>query len=417
MELQSLITRKDSKLVFKILREAGGDNRFIGGCVRNALLNLEIKDIDISTTLLPDKIENAFASLKNVKTIDVGKEYGTVMVVINAHTYEITTLRQDITTDGRYPVVEYTKDWKEDAKRRDFTINAMSYDPERNQLYDYFGGQEDLRAGIIRFVLVPEERVKEDYLRILRLFRFYTYYGKSIDYESLMACTKYANKLLAISKERKMNELFRIMEHGDYLKTLQLMLDKGILHYMPPDNMNWAASLQMCARVQRLSTELGYKLALPLKIFALIGGGGVLNTKRVLENLAVLPIHTKKYLKELLRMTKDSTLEALETHPYRFLHFFREVLADGFIYLAALPYQTRQSTDLKEKFDKLARLISKPIPKFPLNGKDIIGHFGIKQGMEIGTLLKAAKEVWFRSECTASKEELIASLKPLVTKE
>ena len=194
---------------------------------------------------------------------------------------------------------------------------------------------------------------------------------KSIDYESLIACTKYANKLLAISKERKMNELFRIMETPrSFLKLWKFrMLDKGILHYMPPDNMNWAASLQMCARVQRLSTELGYKLALAFENFCAGGGGGVLNTKRVLENLAVLPIHTKKYLKELLRMTKDSTLEALETHPYRFLHFFREVLADGFIYLAALPYQTRQSTDLKEKFEKLCPTNLKTDPKISFEWK------------------------------------------------
>ena len=408
MELSDLINVNDSKLIFDALTKAGGNNRFVGGCVRNALLDLPIKDIDIGTTLTPDDVETAFANAPGVKIIAVGKSHGTIMIVLNKHVYEITTLRRDIETDGRFATVEYTNDWMEDAARRDFTINALSYDPITNELFDYFKGRKDLETGTIRFVLAPTKRVEEDHLRILRLFRFYTYYGKTIDQPSLDACIKYAGKLKNISNERKMSELFKIIEHERYLATLKLMQKCNALEYLHPIGMEWINAIKLCARMESIAEQVKYKTDMPLRLFTLLAGGEVLNQFKVIESLSMLSAHSKQHLKRLLKFTQTATVSKLEADPYRFLYFFRELLLDGFIYFAACEPNL---TNLQEKFEELDALARVSINKFPLTGNDLIEQFNIKPGAKLGDLLDKVRDLWFKSKCTASKDMLSTQAK------
>jgi len=200
MTLYNLLNFYDSSTIFSVLKDGGGNPRFVGGCVRNILANLPINDIDIATTLLPGEVESLLEK-SNIKTLDVGKEHGTIIALLEGRSYEITTLRKDIETDGRHAVVSFSDSWEEDAQRRDFTINAMSYDPYTKELHDYYGGKKDLKDGVVKFVGDPDKRVKEDYLRILRFFRFYAIYGRNnkIDHESLKACKDNAEKIKILS--------------------------------------------------------------------------------------------------------------------------------------------------------------------------------------------------------------------------
>ena len=172
------MTTPATRAVIDALTVDGADVRFVGGCVRDALLDRESDDIDIGT---PDPPERVLALLESAgietRTVPRGIEHGTVTALAGGERYEITTLRRDERTDGRHAEVAFTDDWREDAARRDFTINAMSAAPD-GTVYDYFGGREDLEAGRVRFVGDPATRIAEDHLRILRFFRFYAWYGQ-----------------------------------------------------------------------------------------------------------------------------------------------------------------------------------------------------------------------------------------------
>ena len=158
------------------LTRDGGDARFVGGAVRNAILGEEVADIDIATTLLPKDVMQRLQKA-GFGAVPTGIEHGTITAVVRGRPFEVTTLRRDVSTDGRRATVAFTTDWAEDAARRDFTMNAL-YASANGEIFDYVGGLADLRARRVRFVGEPRTRIREDYLRILRLFRFHAWYGK-----------------------------------------------------------------------------------------------------------------------------------------------------------------------------------------------------------------------------------------------
>jgi poly(A) polymerase len=192
-----------------------GTARYVGGCVRDSLAGSPAKDIDLATPLSPneviDRLERA-----GLKAVPTGIDHGTITAVSSGAVVEVTTLRRDVSTDGRRATVAFTDDWREDAARRDFTINALYADPATGDVTDYFGGVDDLAAGIVRFIGAPLERIAEDHLRILRFFRFHARFGSGApDAESLSACAARANDLMALSRERIADELLKILA-GDY---------------------------------------------------------------------------------------------------------------------------------------------------------------------------------------------------------
>ena len=169
---------KEARIVFDHLNETGKEDqvRFVGGCVRKSISGDNIDDIDLATILKPDEIKKKL-NKENIKVIDTGISHGTVTAIINKKKFEITTLRKDLSTDGRHAEVTFTSDWKEDALRRDFTINAI-YADIQGRIFDPLNGISDLQKGIVKFIGTPDERIQEDYLRILRYFRFFTQYSK-----------------------------------------------------------------------------------------------------------------------------------------------------------------------------------------------------------------------------------------------
>jgi len=210
--LQDLKNLVATKSIFSILENQDKGNKlmFVGGCVRKLLKKELINDIDIATNLSPDELKKILTE-KKVFFTEMGIAHGTITVVINKIKFEITTLRKDVTTDGRHANVEFISDWETDAKRRDFTINAI-YSDLKGEIYDPLDGLTDLKNGIVKFIGDPNERIKEDYLRILRYFRFYTQYSKhKHDIVTIQSIKKNLNGITKISKERILDEFFKIL--------------------------------------------------------------------------------------------------------------------------------------------------------------------------------------------------------------
>lgn len=211
-----------------------GDARFVGGCVRDTLLGVSVSDIDIATRHPPETVL-ALLRAAEIKAVPTGISHGTITAVIGGEPIEVTTLRRDVETDGRHAVVAFTDDWREDASRRDFTMNALYADPATGELFDWFGGLDDLVARRVRFIGSPLARIAEDHLRILRFFRFHARFGDAIDEEGLAACAARSNDLMALSRERIAAELLKLLVARDAVPVITLMVERGILLAVLPE--------------------------------------------------------------------------------------------------------------------------------------------------------------------------------------
>ena len=222
----------------RLLAALGADEgltRYVGGAVRDDLLGLPISDIDLATRIAPDEVIARLEKAK-IKAVPTGIDHGTVTAVSDGQPFEITTLRRDVSTDGRWATVAFTDDWQEDAARRDFTINALSADPRTGELFDYFGGLADLDQRHIRFIGDPLQRIAEDHLRILRFFRFHARFGQGEpDRAALDACAARANDLMALSRERVGDELLKLLGLPRAAGTVDIMLARNILRPVLPE--------------------------------------------------------------------------------------------------------------------------------------------------------------------------------------
>lgn len=221
--------------VVEALRLDGQPPRIVGGAVRDALLGIAVADVDLATPLRPDEVTRRLETAR-IKAVPTGIDHGTITAVADGRSFEITTLRRDVSTDGRRATVEFATDWKDDAARRDFTINALYADPESREIFDYFDGLSDLEAHHIRFIGDAGQRIAEDHLRILRLFRFHARFGQgAIDGEALAAASGNASKLMALSRERIADELRKLLSVASPAAAVQAMLDAGIFGSFLPE--------------------------------------------------------------------------------------------------------------------------------------------------------------------------------------
>lgn len=211
-----------------------GDVRFVGGAVRDTLLGIDVADVDVATRHAPETVVDLLEAAR-IKAIPTGLAHGTITAVSDGIPVEVTTLRHDIATDGRHATVAFTDDWRADAARRDFTINALYADPATGEIFDYFGGLDDLAARRVRFIGDPLTRIAEDHLRILRFFRFLARFGDAPDPAGLAACTARANDLMALSRERIRDELLKLLVAPGAVAAMRLMVERGILLPVLPE--------------------------------------------------------------------------------------------------------------------------------------------------------------------------------------
>jgi poly(A) polymerase len=231
--------------------------RIVGGAVRDSLLGIEVADIDLATPLLPDDVTKRLEHA-GIKAVPTGIDHGTITAVSQSKTFEITTLRRDVSTDGRRATVAFSTDWEEDAARRDFTINALYADPPTGEIFDYHHGLADLKAHHIRFIGDAAQRIAEDHLRILRLFRFHARFGRgAIDADALAAARDAASSLMALSRERIADELTKLLALPEPLGSIETMIANGIFApFMPEIAVNAPEKLrQLINREQAVGIE------------------------------------------------------------------------------------------------------------------------------------------------------------------
>jgi poly(A) polymerase len=216
------------------LDAAHGHARWVGGAVRDSLLGLPVADLDLATSFAPEDVVRRLDAA-GIRTVPTGIAHGTVTAIAEGTVVEVTTLRRDVATDGRHAVVAFSDDWREDAARRDFTMNALYADPLTGEIFDWFGGLDDLAARRVRFIGDPYRRIAEDHLRILRFFRFHARFGDAIDEEGLAACTARANDLMALSRERIASELLKLLVAPGAVAAVALMEARGIFRPVLPE--------------------------------------------------------------------------------------------------------------------------------------------------------------------------------------
>ena len=253
--------------VCAILVEAGHAAWFVGGCVRNALLGAPVTDLDIATDALPERVMH-LAERAGLKSVPTGLAHGTVTIVADHKPFEITTFRRDVATDGRRATVAFSGDIAEDARRRDFTMNALYAAPD-GEVCDPLGGLSDLRQRRIRFIDDPESRIREDYLRILRFFRFHAWYGdpmEGLDADGLAACAAHAVGIETLSRERVGQEMLKLLSAVDPAPALAGMEKSGVLHRVLP-----GATASPMAVMVHLEGQTGHDPD-PIRRLALIGG-------------------------------------------------------------------------------------------------------------------------------------------------
>ena len=268
------LDRTATQAVCRMLTQAGHQALFVGGCVRNALLDVEVADIDIATDALPETVVE-LAEKTGLKPVPTGIDHGTITVVSGGLPHEVTTFRKDVETFGRHATVTYSLDVTEDARRRDFTMNALYARPD-GTVIDPLGGMDDLRARRVRFIENPHDRIREDYLRILRFFRFHAWYGQGgLDPDGLAACAELADGVENLSRERLGAEMRKLLSAPDPAPAVAAMRASGVLGRVLP-----GADDRLLAPLVHLEDSIGATPD-PIRRLAALGGEGAAERLRL----------------------------------------------------------------------------------------------------------------------------------------
>jgi len=399
------------KLLFKLINK-DDELRIVGGCVRDFLHttinqnpenNKKLPDIDLACKYLPEKTIEILQS-NNIKTIPTGIKHGTITALVNGKTFEITTLRKDVENYGRQAKVEFVDDFLEDAKRRDFTFNAMSID-EKGNLFDYFDGLTDLKNKKVKFIGEASARIQEDYLRILRFFRFSCYYGAKIEATTLQEIVKFKSNLQGLSSHRIRTELLKIMDCEDknqLLYILNLMNENQILEEIIAAKKFDLPVLKNLLEIPNSETTL-------LKFCALIYSNKEQNwpiTKKL-----EFSNKERKYIHDILDLSSKVNLKTKKADLIRALFDFNKDLAVDSLKINFAANYNSNKQNLDELSDLINFINNINLPDFILNGNDILNR-GIANKL-IGKALNELKNIWIEREFKISKEELLQILSSL----
>lgn len=392
--------------VLDLLNRDGGEARVAGGAVRNSLMGLPVADVDLATTLLPAEVI-ARAEDAGIKAVPTGIEHGTVTLVSEGRVFETTTLRRDVETDGRHATVAFSRDWREDASRRDLTINGLYADRE-GRVIDLVGGLADIETRTVRFIGDAAERIAEDYLRVLRFFRFFALYGRfRPDADGLRASARAKDKLATLSAERVWSEMKKLLGAPDPGRALLWMRQAGVLSAVLPETEKWGID------------------AIP----ALVETGRLLGWKPdpLLRLAAIVPVDRERLaaMAQRLRLSRAESafLDAFAAAPEiaetlagtaldRLLYVHGKAgivtrlqlaVARSRVDLEAKPEMIARSAALQEL---LKRALAFEKPKFPVTGADLI-KAGLQPGPELGERLVALETYWVEKNFHPTREELL----------
>ena len=394
----------ETRAVMAALEAAGGAGcaRFVGGCVRNALIGQPVADIDIATTLTPDQVTKALEAA-GLKAVPTGIEFGTVTAVSGGKPFEITTLRRDVETDGRRAVVAFTDDWAEDAQRRDFRLNALYADAE-GRLFDPTGeGVADAKAGRIVFIGDAETRIREDGLRILRFFRFFAWYGQGDpDAEGLAACERMKGQLMSLSAERVSKELLRLLAADDPRPAVRLMAATGILSLVVPASHGTARFEHLV----EIETDQLFQCDPDLRLVALLPddpAAGAATAERL----------------RLSNAQRDRPAAALGSEP-RLVSWLSprearravyQLGVDAFCDRLMLGWAGSERHAAAMQWRALLPMAqSWPRPSFPLTGAEVMAA-GVPEGPMVGEVMREIEAWWIDQDFIDDKLSIVERLK------
>ena len=394
---------KEAKIIFSYLNEIGRESavRFVGGCVRKAICGENIDDIDLATSLEPNEVKKRL-NKENIKVIDTGISHGTVTAIINNKKFEITTLRKDVSTDGRHANVEFTSNWGQDASRRDFTINAIYADIE-GRIFDPLNGISDLQNGKIKFIGSSKERIQEDYLRILRYLRFFAQYSKTdYDQDIIRSIKKNINGLNKISNERIFDELKKILSLNIAYKLFSHNTLKEIILNIFPQFKYYERLKIVNSLNQKLRNKYDNHLILALLIIDQSDNyeyfchkyktsnsikNRFKNISINFENLTSKKFYSEENIKKLIYLSSKDYVRDL---------LLFSICANNKI----------ETLSIEKLIDYVSTC---EVPKFPISG-DYLKKHGYKTGQVLGKKLKSLEEQWIENNFIIEKKVVEKSL-------
>ena len=375
-----------AKQIFICFQNQNYKLKLVGGCVRKLITEEKIDDMDIAINIEPEKIKKVLVEQK-IKFVETGIAHGTITVLINDFKFEITSLRKDLSTDGRHAKVEFTSNWEQDAQRRDFTINAI-YSDISGEVYDPLNGIEDLKNGIIKFIGDPNQRIQEDYLRILRYLRFYTQYNKNKFHDeiTIKAIKRNLDGLAKISRERILEELFKMMKLNNFSKLFEDEFCRFLILSILPQLRNYNRIKILNKISYKIKKQIDKILLLSILIVDETDNCNFFlykyqlsneDKKRILFIKNSFKNYSKQYLyskKNLLKLTylsdKSSVIELLI-----FLIFVNP----------------KKISNIENLIDYIKE---KTIPEFPINAKFLKEEFNFLEGKQLGDALKKLEKQW-----------------------
>jgi len=360
--------RPGMEALLAALGETDGAVRFVGGAVRDSLAGLAVQDIDCATSHDPQEVVRRLEAA-GIKAVPTGIDHGTITAVSSGTVVEVTTLRADVSTDGRRATVAFTDDWREDAARRDFTINALYADPLTGELHDYFGGLDDLQSRTVRFIGEPLQRIAEDHLRILRFFRFHARFGHGEpDTAGLAACTARANDLMALSRERIADELLKLLGLQDPSPTVRIMQQAGIFTPVLPEISDQGVTRLAALVATETATGLDPH---PIRRLAAL----LPETPSTARDIAGRLRLSKAYSQ---RLEQAATSRVTAARPLAYTRG-RDMALDRLA--------------LEGRRDDIVDIKGWDIPALPIKGGDLIAR-GITQGPDVARTLHAIESDW-----------------------
>lgn len=393
--------------ILKLLNEGEGEARIVGGAVRNALMGHAVADTDIATTLKPEEVM-ARAKTAGIKAVPTGVDHGTVTLVHGGRPFEVTTLRTDVATDGRHAQVAFGMDWAEDAARRDLTINALYLDAE-GKVIDLVDGLADIERGLIRFIGDADLRISEDYLRILRFFRFFAWYGNGRpDAAGIRASARLKDGLDRLSAERVWSELKKLLSAPDPGRALLWMRQSGVLTKVLPETEKWG--IDAIPALVDAEQAFGWEPDPLLRFMAMVPPDA--------DRMTSLAARLKLSKAEAARIAAWAKAPVV-AHDLPDLAFARilygndvKALEDRLkLALAGARMRARADTAALAEAGGFARLIERTRkwerPVFPVTGDDLKAQ-GVAEGRELGDRLKALETRWLESNFTKTRDDLLA---------
>ncbi|NTF08105.1 CCA tRNA nucleotidyltransferase [Agrobacterium rubi] len=411
---QDWFSKPSLQRILALLNADGGEARIVGGAVRNALMGMPVGDIDIATTLPPqDVVERAKQA--GIKAVPTGFQHGTVTLVLDSEGFEVTTLRRDVETNGRHAQVVFGTDWNEDAQRRDLTINAL-YADASGEVIDLIGGLPDIEKRNVRFIGEADTRIAEDYLRVLRFFRFFAHYGSGRpDADGLRASARAKDKLSTLSAERVWSEMKKLLSATDPSRALLWMRQSGVLSQVLPETDKWG--IDAIHGLVAAEQALGWEPDALMRLASIVPP----DEERVAAMTARLRMSNAE-AKRLKQWASAPVIDPAITDAAFDRLLYRQGM-DGVILrvklaLAAARADVSAGEVAMQKIARFSTLLDRAQrferPNFPLTGADVLAA-GVSPGPKVGEILSELEEKWIEFNFSLDRAALTARLETVIS--